>query len=423
MKIYLVGGAVRDKLLGKEPHDKDYVVVGSTIDEMLSLGYKQVGKEFPVFLHPETGDEYALARTERKTGYRHTDFSFDFNSDVTLEDDLARRDVTINAIAYNVVNEECWSCCLNDPFGGVRDLENKILRAVRPETFVEDPLRLVRVCRFSAQLDFEIAPETMELMKKMVNDGMMEHLTAERVWKETEKALNTNHFDKFILSMKECGALKVLMPEIDNLFDIPEKIEYHPLGNTGLHVIECLKYANKENPLVIFTTLIHDIGKQLTPKEILPAHHDHEHRGLDLINQFCDRLKIPNDYRNFALLVCRYHMRFIKMNDMAVKKQYDFVKELSDNFRNKVQLQNFLKVCEADYFGETPYRTDSNEFYNALNEIMKVYDIMTNKTLKDLPIDVQENLFRHTGVKFGGLYREAMISYLKHKLWELKNED
>lgn len=241
MKIYLVGGAVRDKLLGKEPHDKDYVVVGSTVEEMLSLGFTQVGKDFPVFLHPETGEEYALGRTERKTGDKHTDFSFEFSFNVTLEDDLARRDFTINAMAMDMESGE-----VIDYFNGKQDLENKILRAVRPETFIEDPLRLLRGCRFAAQLNFNIASETMELFKKMVADGMLEHLTSERVWKETEKALSSGYdSEKYFETLNQCGALKVLFPEIDKLFDTPEKLEYHPLGNTGLHTMACLDKCNK----------------------------------------------------------------------------------------------------------------------------------------------------------------------------------
>lgn len=241
MKVYLVGGAVRDYFFNKKPHDKDYVVVGSTIEGMLALGFTQVGKEFPVFLHPKTSEEYALARTERKTGNKHTDFSFEFSPNVTLEDDLIRRDFTINAMAMDIETGE-----VIDYFNGKQDLENKILRAVRPETFIEDPLRLLRGCRFAAQLKFNIASETMELFKKMVADGMLEHLTSERVWKETEKALSSGYdSEKYFETLNQCGALKVLFPEIDKLFDTPEKLEYHPLGNTGLHTMACLDKCNK----------------------------------------------------------------------------------------------------------------------------------------------------------------------------------
>lgn len=229
MEKYLVGGAVRDKLLGKEPHDKDYVVVGSTVEEMLSLGYKQVGKDFPVFLD-EDGNEIALARKERKIGDKHTDFEFLTDNAVTLFDDLSRRDFTINAIAYNVKNEDCWESCLNDPFNGVYDIQHKIIRHIG-DAFMEDPLRVLRAARFSAQLGFDIAPETMELMKKMVKDGMINHLTAERVWKETEKALSEGYDSKrYFEVLNECGALEVLFPELYALVNTPEYQKYHPNG-------------------------------------------------------------------------------------------------------------------------------------------------------------------------------------------------
>lgn len=416
MKIYLVGGAVRDKLLGKEPHDKDYVVVGSTVEEMLSLGFIQVGKDFPVFLHPETGEEYALARTERKTGDKHTDFSFEFSSNVTLEDDLVRRDLTINAMAMDMESGE-----IIDYFNGKQDLENKILRAVRPETFVEDPLRVLRGCRFAAQLNFEIASETMELFKQMVNVGMLEHLTAERVWKETEKALTLGYnSEKYFELLNECGALKVLMPEVYRLVNTPEQVKYHPSGNTFKHTMIALTRVQNENSLTKFIVLCHDFGKGVTPADILPKHSGHDERGLAEIDAFCDRLKVPNNYREFAKTFCKNHMRMARFPEMNVKKQYDMVKELSNNFKNIENLQMFIECFYADWTGENEQTVWNNieEADNITYMMKKIFNIMCGITLKDLPEKTQEDLSKQKGEKFGKLYRDAMISYLKSKLKE-----
>lgn len=416
MKIYLVGGAVRDKLLGKEPHDKDYVVVGSTVEEMLSLGFTQVGKDFPVFLHPETGEEYALGRTERKTGDKHTDFSFEFSSNVTLEDDLARRDFTINAMAMDMESGE-----IIDYFNGKQDLENKILRAVRPETFVEDPLRVLRGCRFAAQLNFEIAPETMELFKQMVNDGMLEHLTAERVWKETEKALTLGYnSEKYFELLNECEALKVLMPEVYRLVNTPEQVKYHPSGNTFKHTMIALTRVQNENSLTKFIVLCHDFGKGVTPADILPKHSGHDERGIAEIDSFCDRLKVPNNYREYAKIFCKNHMRMARFPEMNVKKQYDMVKELSNNFKNIENLQMLIECFYADWTGENEQTAWNNieEADNITYMMKKIFNIMCGITLKDLPEKIQENLSKQKGEKFGKLYRDAMISYLKSKLKE-----
>lgn len=414
MKIYLVGGAVRDKLLGKEPHDKDYVVVGSTVEEMLSLGFTQVGKDFPVFLHPETGEEYALARTERKIGDKHTDFSFEFSSNVTLEDDLVRRDFTINAMAMDMETSE-----IIDYFNGKQDLENKILRAVRPETFIEDPLRVLRGCRFAAQLNFEIVSETMELFNQMVNDGMIEHLTAERVWKETEKALTLGYnSEKYFELLNECGALKVLMPEVYRLVNTPEQVKYHPSGNTFKHTMIALTRVQNEDSLTKFIVLCHDFGKGVTPVDILPKHSGHDERGIAEIDSFCDRLKVPNNYRESAKTFCKNHMRMARFTEMNVKKQYDMIKELSNNFKDLNILEIYIKGFYADWTGENEQTAwnDINEANDITNVIRKVFNIMYGITLKDLPEKTQEDLSKQKGEKFGKLYRDAMISYLKFRL-------
>lgn len=414
MKTYLVGGAVRDKLLGKEPHDKDYVVVGSTVEEMLSLGFTQVGKDFPVFLHPETGEEYALARTERKIGDKHTDFSFEFSSNITLEDDLIRRDFTINAMAMDMKTGE-----IIDYFNGEQDLENKILRAIRPETFVEDPLRVLRGCRFAAQLNFEIASETMELFNQMVNDGMIEHLTAERVWKETEKALTLGYnSEKYFKLLNECGALKVLMPEVYKLVNTPEQVKYHPSGNTFKHTMIALTRVQNEDSLTKFIVLCHDFGKGVTPVDILPKHSGHDERGIAEIDSFCDRLKVPNNYRESAKTFCKNHMRMARFTEMNVKKQYDMIKELSNNFKDLNILEIYIKGFYADWTGENEQTAwnDINEVNDITNVIRKVFNIMYGITLKDLPEKTQEDLSKQKGEKFGKLYRDAMISYLKFRL-------
>ena len=412
MKIYLVGGAVRDSLLEKQCNDKDYVVVGSTIEEMESLGFKQVGKEFPVFLHPQTNEEYALARTERKIGDKHTDFTFEFNPDITLEEDLVRRDFTVNAMALDAENN------VIDYFGGMFDLENKVLRAVRPETFIEDPLRVLRGCRFAAQLDFDIEPSTMELFTKMVNDGMLNHLTSERVWKETEKALQPNFKShRYFELLLECGALKVLFPELYDVSLAPEQIKYHPSGNSFKHTMIALQRVEDKSSLIKFATLVHDLGKGNTPKEILPKHNDHDIRGLDLIESMCERIKIPNKYKDFAKLFCKNHMRIAKFNDMNLNKKYDLISEISNGFKDEDKLEDFMYCFYSDYFGEetlTEYNSIEQYdsiFYNAF----KVFDIMCGVTLKTLDETTQNNLSRHKGEKFGKLYRDAKIDYLRQR--------
>ena len=284
MKIYQVGGAVRDKILGKNPNDFDYVVVGSNINQMKKLGFLQVGKGFPVFLHPVTKQEYALARKEFKTGNKHTDFEFIFHSDITLREDLERRDFTCNAIAYDEENDKYI-----DYFGGIDDIKNKIIRHINADHFIEDPLRVLRMCRFAAQLNFEVDKHTLQLCSDMVSQGMLSFLSAERIWQEFEKAFATGRFYRFIELMHQIGALKEIMPEIDKLFSVAEYTKYHPEGNTGGHTLNSLKFVGDESSFVQFGVLMHDIGKGLTPVEELPSHKGHEIRGLDLIKNICKR--------------------------------------------------------------------------------------------------------------------------------------
>lgn len=413
MKKYLVGGAVRDELLGKEPKDYDYVVVGSSIDEMIMNGYKQVGKEFPVFLD-NNGSEIALARKDYKIGDKHTDFKFEFSPNVTLEEDLKRRDITINSMAKDLETGE-----IIDPYGGQESLRKGLLEITDKEHFDEDPLRILRVARQSAQLDFDATDEAIEIMSNMVKKGMLNHLTPERVWKETEKALTSGYqSEKYFENLRKCGALKVLMPEVDRLFDTPEQIKYHPSGNSGKHTMIALTRVQNENSLTKFIVLCHDFGKGVTPADILPKHSGHDERGLVEIDTFCDRLKVPNIYRESAKIFCKNHMRMARFIEMNIKKQYDMIKELSTNFKNSSDLEMYIQGFFADWTGENEQTAWNNieEANNIVKHMRKIFDIMQGITLKDLPEKTQEDLSKQKGVKFGNLYRDAMISYLKFNL-------
>ncbi len=345
MQTYLVGGAVRDKLLGLPVKDRDWVVTGATPEQMLELGYKPVGKDFPVFLHPETKEEYALARTERKSGKGYKGFTFHTDPDVTLEDDLQRRDLTINAIAEDENGN------LIDPFNGASDIEAGLLRHVSP-AFNEDPLRVLRVARFAATLGFKVAPETMKLLKEMGANGELETLVPERVWTETEKALAGKYPGRLILVLRACDALAVLFPELERLFGVPQPEKYHPEIDSGLHTIMSLNQAARlsDKAVVRFATLMHDLGKGTTPQSEWPSHRGHEARGVKLVDNICDRYRIPNRYRELARLVSRFHLdchRIMEMKPETVLKKL----EQLDAFRRPERLDDFLLACEADARG------------------------------------------------------------------------
>lgn len=416
MKKYLVGGAVRDLIMDKEPHDKDYVVIGSTPEEMLSLGYKQVGNDFPVFIG-EDGCEYALARKEISTGKGYQDFKFDFNPEITLKEDLERRDFTINALAIDDNDK------IIDYFWGKKDIENMMIRHINNEHFKEDPTRVLRACRFAAQLDFMIAEPTLRLCRQMSRLGMLQHLTEERVWKEIEKALHTNNFALFLHYLNCCNAIQIILPEFDILDRVEEPLEYHPEGNTYAHTLLTLKQVDKyklqgkDLALVNFGLLCHDLGKQLS--ENPPKHPGHDEAGIAIVDKLCDRLKVPNDYRDFAKKACKYHMKFYNFLDMNVKTQYDMIKEIT-KFKDNHNLALLQKVHVCDFLGRAKIRT-GEEVDKVLKTISRqnlIFNIMKDVTLEDLPTDVQENLSHYQGEKFGKLYRDAMISYLKHKLNE-----
>jgi tRNA nucleotidyltransferase (CCA-adding enzyme) len=349
MRIYLVGGAVRDKWLGRPVVDRDHVVVGAQPDDLLALGYKPVGKDFPVFLHPQTSEEYALARTERKTGRGYHGFAFHADPEVTLEQDLARRDLTINAIAEDEHGH------LVDPYGGVRDLEQRLLRHVSP-AFVEDPVRLLRVARFAARfapLGFTLAEETASLLQQMVRDGEVDHLVPERVWAETRRALGEAQPSAFLRVLRESGALAVLFPEVDAMYGVPQRAQYHPEIDTGTHLEMTLDAAARlapGNDLVGFCAFTHDLGKALTPVDELPRHHGHEQRGIAPLRELAARLKVPNEYAELAELVCREHLNAHRALELKPSTVLKLLVSL-DALRRPERLQTFLSACMADKRG------------------------------------------------------------------------
>lgn len=348
MKIYLVGGAVRDKLLKLPVSELDWVVVGSNPQEMLNLGYKQVGRDFPVFLHPQTKEEYALARQERKMGPGYHGFACDYNSNVTIEEDLLRRDLTINAIA---MRDDGY---LIDPYGGKRDLQNKVLKHVST-AFVEDPLRLLRVARFAARyyhLGFKIAEETKHLMRSIVMSGELLYISNERVWLELKKSLLEKNPEIFFCTLRECGALQQLFPEIDRLFGVPATKFYHPEIDTGIHTLMVLHRASvlSDKLSVRFAALVHDLGKGVVPRQIWPSHTNHDELGCDIINHLCVRLKVPTNLRRFAILASKTHIKIHRVLELSPEDIVD-VFDMVAAFRKLDVFTDLLTVAKADSLG------------------------------------------------------------------------
>ncbi|VAW94121.1 CCA tRNA nucleotidyltransferase [hydrothermal vent metagenome] len=348
METFLVGGAVRDKLLGLTPKERDWVVVGATVEEMAARGYRLVGKDFPVFLHPESHEEYALARTERKTAPGYHGFSVHAAPDVTLEQDLLRRDLTVNAIAETPDGK------LVDPFNGQRDLHDRILRHVSP-AFVEDPVRILRVARFAARfthLGFRIADETMQLMREMVKAGEIDALVAERVWAETERALRTDSPAHYFEVLRDCSALARLLPEVDRLFGVPQPEKHHPEIDTGVHTMLVLTQAARlsPEPTVRFAALVHDLGKGTTPKQEWPRHIAHETRGVPLVKALCKRLRIPNHFRDLALLVTEFHLHYHRAAELRPETLLKLLRR-TDALRRAERFEQFILACEADSRG------------------------------------------------------------------------
>ena len=351
MEVYLVGGAVRDALLGLPPGDRDFVVVGQTQQAMEAAGFKPVGRDFPVFLHPDTGEEHALARTERKSGRGHRGFVVDADPSVTLEEDLGRRDFTINAIAQR------GDGSLVDPFDGARDIEARVLRHVG-DAFVEDPLRVLRAARFMARfapLGFSVAPETMALMRRMVEAGELAELTPERVWQELRRALAAPAPSAFVRTLRDCGALAVVLPEVDALYGIPQRAEYHPEVDTGTHVELVCDMAARLAPgddIVGFAALVHDLGKALTPSEVLPGHIGHERAGVAPLRALCERLKVPTAHRQLAEAACREHLNIHRFDQLRASTVHDLIARC-DGFRRPERIDPLATVCEADARGRT----------------------------------------------------------------------
>lgn len=390
MNVYLVGGAVRDKLLNLPVKDRDWVVVGALPQDLLEQGYQAVGKDFPVFLHPQTHEEYALARTERKTGVGYTGFECFFGKDVSLEEDLSRRDLTINAMA------EDDSGNIIDPFNGKTDLQTRQLRHVS-DAFVEDPLRVLRVARFLARFDeqgFSIADETRKLMRHIATSGELQHLTPERVWTETEKALLEPSPWRYFEALQECGALAVIFPELSSLFGVPQPPKHHPEVDTGVHVMMTLKAAkalmaqskniDKEQTVaILFSLLCHDLGKGLTPPEQLPSHPGHEDISDFLSKKVCQRLKAPNPVKRLSSLVARFHThshRAFELRPSTVMRLFEGL----DIFRRPETLEHFLLACEADAKGRTGFETRDYTQADYLRDCAQAANAVHAKVLVNL---------------------------------------
>ncbi|ARJ42398.1 multifunctional CCA tRNA nucleotidyl transferase/2'3'-cyclic phosphodiesterase/2'nucleotidase/phosphatase [Pantoea alhagi] len=394
MKTYLVGGAVRDGLLKLPVKDKDWVVVGATPDMMLEQGYQQVGRDFPVFLHPASREEYALARTERKSGSGYTGFVTWFAPDVTLEQDLQRRDLTINAIAQDEAGNYI------DPYQGRLDLEKRLLRHVSA-AFIEDPLRVLRVARFAARyahLSFRIADETMALMRAMAAGGELAHLTAERVWKETENALSTPNPHVYFQVLRDCGALAVLFPEIDNLFGVPAPAKWHPEIDTGIHTLMTVAIAAQLTPEVDvrFSTLCHDVGKGLTPPEKWPSHPGHGPAGVPLVENICRRLRVPNHIRDLAVLVAEFHDVVHTIENQTAERLVALFDRM-DAWRKPQRVNQLAQTSEADARGRAGWESNPYPQGEYLNQAFRIVQAVPTKAVVEAGfkgVQVREELTR-----------------------------
>jgi len=398
MKTYLVGGAVRDSLLGIPIKERDWVVVGATVKQMLDQGFKPVGKEFPVFLHPKTKDEYALARTEKKVARGYHGFEFQADPNVTLEEDLKRRDLTINAMAQNKDGT------IIDLFNGQQDLKNKILRHVS-KAFAEDPVRILRVARFASRFfDFTIAPQTIQLMRKMVQAGEVDALIAERVWQELERALSEKHPERFIEVLRECGALKIIFPEIDNLFGVPNPADWHPEIDSGIHTLMTLQQAVKltGDPVIRFAVLVHDVGKAKTTKELLPKHHGHGKAGVAIVKSMCEQLHIPRKYQDLAELVTQYHGQCHKVDEYSPKAILGLLERL-DAFRRPERFEKFIIACEADIRGRKGFE---KEAYPQADLLRKIFTACAD-------IDTTEIIAKFSGEKIAQAIHNERLKIAK----------
>ena len=403
MQVYLVGGAVRDHLLGHPYHEKDYVVVGASPNQMLNLGYQPVGKDFPVFLHPGTKEEYALARTERKSGTGYHGFEFHTDTSVTLEQDLIRRDLTINAMAMDEAGH------VHDPYNGQQDLADRVLRHVS-DAFIEDPLRVLRVARFAARyhaMGFHVATETLDLMRQLTESGELNTLTPERVWKETSRALMESHADIYFEVLRSCGALKVLFPEIDALFGVPQRPEYHPEIDCGIHTMMSLQQACRQNYDldVRFAVLVHDLGKALTPAEELPRHIMHEERGVQPVTELCERFKVPTYTKQLAIAVCKEHLKCHQALNLKPGTLWRLLQRL-DVLRRPERVEAFVQACECDSRGRLGLE---DRAYPQAQYVREAMQVVRGIKAQDLPADIQ-------GPDIGEMLIERRI----HALAELK---
>ncbi len=407
IKSYLVGGAVRDQLLGLEVKDHDYVVVGSNSEQMLAKGFLPVGKDFPVFLHPRTKQEYALARTERKTSQGYHGFAFNTDKHVTLEDDLLRRDLTINAMAMDESGR------VIDPHGGQQDIKDRVLRHVSP-AFAEDPVRVLRVARFMSRfkhLGFTIHPETLDLMRLLVNKGEIEALVSERVWQEIKNSLNQKTPSAFFESLRDCGALKILLPEIDCLFGVPQTAKWHPEVDTGIHVMLAIDKAKDLANDVAFAVMVHDLGKGITPADILPSHRGHEMAGVPLVKAVSERLKVPNHYKKLALLVCQWHLHahtVMELRPSTIEKLFSKL----NAYRQPALLEKFILACEADATGRWGDEFQTYPQANYLRQLFNAAQQIEKQTLYDAG---------YTGKELGNQIRQLRTSAIKSIKQELLN--
>lgn len=386
MQAFKVGGYCRNAFIRAfhpdihiQSSDIDWVVLNSSPEEMLAKGFISVGKQFPVFLHPITREEYALARKEKCVGKGHKDFEFIFDKFVTLEEDLERRDFTMNALV------ELADRKIYDPFGGIEDIKHKQIRHIKAGSFREDPLRVLRGCRFAAQLGFNIFPATLDLFKEMVNDGAIQNLTAERIWKELKKVLESPYPEKFFKYMEKIGALKVVLPELHQLVSCKENLEQHPEGNSFKHTMLCLNRV-AGRPFLVFAMLFHDIGKIKTPKEEQPKYYNHDILGVPLIQDICARLAIPNSYRDFAILICENHMKRIQLNNMRATNYVRLISKISKGFKDLDQLEKFIDCCFADILGRKNPKIESLlEFSQEVNRLRGTYHLCCKEAFSNIP--------------------------------------
>ncbi len=389
MQVYLVGGAVRDQLLGFQTHDKDWVVVGAQPEHLLSLGYQAVGQDFPVFLHPKTKEEYALARTERKTAAGYKGFIVDASKSVTLEEDLMRRDLTINAMAQNENGD------IIDPFGGQKDLKQGILRHVSA-AFAEDPVRILRIARFAARYQFTIAPETMSLMKTMVQSGEVDALVPERIWQEFRKGLLEKHPSIMITTLLECGALEKILPELDALFGIPQRSDYHPEIDSGIHTLLVLDQSVQMNLSLDerYAALVHDLGKAKTPKNILPRHFGHDKAGIKPVKAVNQRLRVPKHAAKLAELTTEYHILIHSSWELRPKTLLKILQSC-DAFRQPERFNQLLNVCQADAQGrlhssQSPY--PQHQFWQAILHAAQSINIQSCIEQSSSPKEIPEKI-------------------------------